>query len=161
MLNALLVRMVQWFTVGILPEEPSSPYQEAIALLKGAPKLDSGIFRSLKYLVVVEPTVETYLATISKAIVSLERGGVFRKAEEGQVPVTTIQLCDFYLSSKGEYLDPSAEQHCFIDAACTLLDLYERKSNEAVISAVLRTNLTRIRPVIDNLFNMAVVLNEL
>lgn len=153
--------MFKWILKLISSSEPAtlSPYQEAILLYKGAKIKTPDVYRDFTAVYVLVRSIEQYLKTIGEAIDAIEDDRLFRSLEYKDGP-TLVMAKRFFLSEDGNYLDVPEIHRAFMDAACVLLELYERKYCEKDLSPKEQANQLRILPVINNLIMLSVVFGE-
>lgn len=149
----MLQRLIERFFPS-RPAEPStsSPYQEAIAAFRAMVSPGPRVYQDIRRIEVILPTLEDYVELIGKAMVCLENDQLY-------VPPTltmrSVRRLEFYLSKDGSYGDPDIDFPVLVQAACDLLDLYERRITEPNQSGLLQANLYRILPVINNLITLS------
>ena len=136
-----------------------SPYQRAILLLQGAPTANATVYRDLLPLSVISSNIVDYTEMMLRAIQALEENELFRKAEDPVIMLIPISRAGFY-TRQGQFINVEESHQTFITVAVALLTLYERSFAIPNPSGLLRTNLTRIQPVISNLLSLAEQLNE-
>lgn len=130
-----------------------TPYEEAIRRLKavGVPSVD--IYRDIRSIETVFPTIDLYLEEIERIIKCLENDSFYKP--KSPFVVGCVRRQSFYLTKEGMYLDVEETHQRFINRAIYLLSLYERRELEPNKSGLLQSNLHRAVTLINNLMDLS------
>lgn len=130
-----------------------TPYEEAIRRLKavGVPSVD--VYRDIRSIETVFPTIDLYLEEIERIIKCLENDSFYKP--KSPFVMGRVRRQSFYLTREGMYLDVEEVHRRFINRAIYLLSLYERRELEPNKSGLLQSNLHRAVTLINNLMDLS------
>ena len=130
-----------------------TPYEEAIRRLKavGVPSVD--VYRDIRSIETVFPTIDLYLEEIERIIKCLENDSFYKP--KSPFVVGHVRRQSFYLTREGMYLDVEEVHQRFVNRAIYLLSLYERRELEPNKSGLLQSNLHRAVTLINNLMDLS------
>lgn len=138
--------------------ESVSVYQSAILNLRTLKVPDHRVFKSIFQIEVIEPNIVKYYQTINTAIRILENDLLRYTPLVSQPPVLRY-IKNFYITEESNYIRPDTMFPRFVDAACELLDLYERKLNNGNLDARTERVILAVLPVVNNLVYLSETLH--
>lgn len=142
-----------------LDQEPASVYQTAILNLKTLKVPDHRVFKDISQVEVIEPNIVKYYQTINNALHILENEVSRTTALVSRPPVVQC-LKDFFITEESKYIRPDTMFPRFVDVACELLDLYERKLNNGNLSPRLERIILVVLPIVNNLVYLSEALHS-
>ena len=146
----MLKRSFNWWNQSALT---LTPYEEAIRRFKAVVVPGVDVYRDIRSIETVFPTIDLYLEEIERIIKCLEND-IFYKPKQPFI-VVRVRRQSFYLTKEGMYLDVEETHRRFIDRAIHLLSLYERRELEPNQSGLLQSNLHRAVTLINNLMDLS------
>ena len=111
------------------------------------------VYRDIRSIETVFPTIDLYIAEIERIIKCLENDRFYKPKQP--FVVARIKRQSFYLTQEGMYLDVEETHQRFINRAIHLLSLYERRELEPNQSGLLQSNLHRAVTLINNLMDLS------
>lgn len=146
----MLKRSFNWWNQSPLT---LTPYEEAIRRFKAIDIPSVDVYRDIRSIETVFPTIDLYIAEIERIIKCLENDRFYKPKQP--FVVVRIRRQSFYLTHEGMYLDVEETHRRFINRAIYLLSLYERRELEPNQSGLLQSNLHRAVTLINNLMDLS------
>ncbi len=146
----MLKRSFNWWNQSALT---LTPYEEAIRRFKAMDVPGVNVYRDIRSIETVFPTIDLYIAEIERIIKCLENDRFYKPKQP--FVVARIKRQSFYLTQEGMYLDVEETHQRFINRAIHLLSLYERRELEPNQSGLLQSNLHRAVTLINNLMDLS------
>ncbi len=146
----MLKRSFNWWNQSALT---LTPYEEAIRRFKAMDVPSVNVYRDIRSIETVFPTIDLYIAEIERIIKCLENDRFYKPKQP--FVVARIKRQSFYLTQEGMYLDVEETHQRFINRAIHLLSLYERRELEPNQSGLLQSNLHRAVTLINNLMDLS------
>ena len=146
----MLKRSFNWWNQSALT---LTPYEEAIRRFKAMDVPGVNVYRDIRSIETVFPTIDLYIAEIERIIKCLENDRFYKPKQP--FVVARIRRQSFYLTQEGMYLDVEETHQRFINRTIHLLSLYERRELEPNQSGLLQSNLHRAVTLINNLMDLS------
>ena len=139
-------------------EAELSPIEESIERFKKHYRLDRSIYRDIREIQVLYPTITDYTKELEKLVYAF----IEHKHYNGQIgEITLIKRRNFYTDQQGFFVSPQDYHVRFINLATEVLTYYHAAENADHQDGLTQSNLYRALPLINNLILLSQTLEVL